>query len=231
MGSSPHVIPQRAIGYDFVAWQEASLNPYTIRFREGKDREETMVHQPPGRPDYPHPVSVTVDRLLVRLPAEFAGPWQTGVVVPTESQAKLPFPVPLPKDAVFRGATEHRGQELVDGEWRRGSVRLIWIVFLSRMEPPEIRRFYKQALEGWATVTREETSTTWQFDRVPPWAPALSKSINVEPQGQLFATPLGHAVSEARYASGFQAKTLPHLPGDVRSYLITVFLKKEPYVK
>ena len=108
VASSPHVLPQHIIGYDLIAWREASLNPYSIRFREGNEREGASAYERLTPPTYPHPVSVRLDRLVVRLPAEFAEPWKTAVVVPTENQVKLPYPVPLPADAVVRGVTEDR---------------------------------------------------------------------------------------------------------------------------
>jgi hypothetical protein len=227
LGSSPHAPPQRIIGYDVLAWQEVTVDPFTIRFREGKDREETIVPEPPLRPDYHHPVSVTLDRLVVRLPAEFARPWTTAVVVPREDQATLPFSIPLPPDAVVRAAWKDRADEWGPNGPQKGRVLADVIGFISRLTPTEICEFYRRALSGWGSPKIDEPNRLiWSLGPLPPWAPAQAESVWLDTTSStLFATPGGMGVRDFATADTFERKTLPHLPRGVRNYVVWVHLR------
>jgi hypothetical protein len=230
-GTSPHDGMQRIIGYDVRVVQEAVLEPYTIRYRttwEGNGPERDLAQLLLHGWNFPHPVSVSGRRVVVRLSSDFLKPWAFRVVAPEKSLANPPddFPVPLPPTGVL--------VDVDDG--RNAGRQTIQLDMIARIPASEVISFFQEKLEGISRNT-SESADIGKFpigDVRPPWVPRRTVLLFVSAKTFLFSGP-SIMVNDARYPNvrprgvpdngQYQSPALRHVPADARQYWISVDLK------
>lgn len=235
-GTSPHDVMQRITGYNVRVVQEAALEPYTIRYRttwNGNGAEESFWRLVFQGWNFPHPVSVSGRRVVVRLSSDFLKPWTTRVLVPDHSLVAPPddFPLPLPPTGVLVGVDDGR---------KAGHPR-VELDVVARIPSSQVIAFYQQLLAG---ISRDESDSDKSDssgiglfplgDVRPAWVPRDAVVFYVSAQTSLFAAPR-IMVNDARFPNflppgardngQYQPATLKHIPPDARMYWISVSLK------
>jgi hypothetical protein len=225
-GTSPHNPIHRVIGYRTVVVQEAKLEPYTIRYKSARDIGEPITGLLSLFPwNFPHPISLSGRRLVVRLGSDFLKPWVERVVVPDQSVAALPadLQLPLPPTAAVVHVKDGRLQPS----------HQLWVTFIARIPPRDVVAFYKplMAKTGEVKVDLPEQFLVVFRTQPPNWLPSDSTDFYLIPQHFLFSE--GEvAVGDARHSffkrddqfdnGEYQPRTLRHVPKDAWLYWIRV---------
>lgn len=232
--TSPHAGPQRVTGYSIRIVQEATLSPYTIRFKVASEHQRDLEDLALPRFDA-HPLTISGRELTLRFGPELFGPWREAVVVPEEHTTRLPFPFPLPPTGVVVGFQEQRERTFIDGRVQRPQSPTAFVIsIVTRIGPSDVLAFYRSRLGSSSKVLSNEPGhLVLEFaSDLPTWSPKNLRFLTVDEDVFLFAAD-GVFVLDARHAgfrtSGarpgyFQPMSLRHVPPDAFRYRIRLAL-------